>query len=72
MKTFLEFRGTTVSFSTVNKFSLHIYIKLATLVEGDPKAPFSIATPPRCWGGRDSFSWIAPLYPYSIPYNAEC
>ena len=26
-------------------------IKLATIVEGDPKAPFSIATTPRCRGG---------------------
>ncbi len=30
-------------------------IKLATVVEGDPKAPFSIATTPRCRGGRYSF-----------------
>ena len=37
-------------------------VKLATVVEGDPKAPFSIATTPRCKGGRDSFPWIAPLY----------
>ena len=22
--------------------------------------------------GHDSFSWIAPLYPWSIPYNSEC
>ena len=29
--------------------------KLATIVEGDPKAPFSIATTPRCRGGRYSF-----------------
>ena len=28
--------------------------KLATIVEGDPKAPFSIATTPRCRGGRYS------------------
>ena len=25
--------------------------KLATVVDGDPKAPFSIATTPRCKGG---------------------
>ena len=41
-----------------------IYIsKLATIVEGDPKAPFSIATTPRCRGGRYSIPRIAPLYP---------
>ena len=36
-------------------------VKSVTLVEGDPKAPFSIATTPRCRGGRYSFPWIAPL-----------
>ena len=41
----------------------HIYIvKLATVVEGYQKAPFSIATTPSCRGGRYSFPWIAPLY----------
>ena len=34
-----------------------------TVVEGDQKAPFSIATTLRCRGGRNSFPWIAPLYP---------
>ena len=41
--------------------------KLATVVEGDPKAPLSIATTPRCRGGCYSFPWIAPLYPWSVP-----
>ena len=42
----------------------YIYIvKLATVVEDDQKAPFSIATTPRCKEGRYSFPWIAPLYP---------
>ena len=43
-----------------------------TLVEGELKAPFSIATTPRCRGGRYSFSWIAPLYPWYVPYIGEC
>ena len=30
-------------------------VKLATVVEGNQKAPFSIATTPRCRGGRYSF-----------------
>ena len=38
-------------------------VKLATLVEGDPKVPFSIATIPTCRGGCYSFPGIAPLYP---------
>ena len=58
--------------------SLYIYIyiyklvKLATVVEGDQKTPFSIATTPRCRGGCYSFPWIAPLYPWHVPYIAEC
>ena len=43
--------------------NIYIKVKLATIVEGDPKAPFSIATTPRCRGGRYSIPWIAPLYP---------
>ena len=39
------------------------------VVEGDPKAPFSIVTTPRCWGGHYSLS--APPYPWYVPYNAE-
>ena len=45
--------------------------KLATIVKGDPKAPFSIATTPMCGRGHYSFPWVAPLYPWSVPYNAE-
>ena len=50
------------------RWTTPIYI----VVEGDPKAPFSIAYYTKCRGGRDSFPWIAPLYPWSVPYNAEC
>ena len=42
------------------------------VTQGDRKAPFSIATTPRCRGGRYSFTWIAPLYLWYIPYIAEC
>ena len=42
---------------------IYIYELLATVVEGAQKAPFSIATTPRCRGGCYSFPWIAPLYP---------
>ena len=47
-------------------------VRLTTLVEGDPKAPFSKATTPRYRGGRYSIPWIAPLYPWSLPYKTEC
>ena len=38
-------------------------MKLVTVVKGDPKAPFSIATTPSCRERCHSFPWIAPLYP---------
>ena len=44
---------------------------MATIVEGYPKAPFSIAATPRCRAGLYSFPWIAPLYPQYIPYIAD-
>ena len=47
-------------------------VKLATLVKGDPKAPFSIATRAWCRGEHYSIPWIAPLYTWSVPCNAEC
>ena len=59
--------STTVANFTFTNF---IFNKLATLVEGDPKAPFSIATTLRCREGRNSIPWIAQLY--SWPDNAEC
>ena len=49
-----------------------MYSKLATVVEGNQKAPFSIATTLMYRGGLYSFPWIAPLYPRYIPYIAEC
>ena len=42
------------------------------VIMNDQKAPFSIATTPRCTGGRYSFPWIAPLYTWSLPHIAEC
>ena len=50
-------------FSISMQLKCKVKVKLATIVEGDPKAPFSIATTPRCRGGRYSIPWIAPLYP---------
>ena len=44
---------------------------MASLVKGDPKAPFLIATRPKCRGGCHSIPWIAPLYPWSLPYNPK-
>ena len=33
------------------------------VVKEDPKAPFSIATTPKCREGYYYFPWIAPFYP---------
>ena len=38
-------------------------VKLPTIVKGNPKALFSIASTPRCRGERYSFLWIVPLFP---------
>ena len=45
--------------------------KWAILAKSDPKAPFSIATTLRCRVGCYSIPWTAPLYSWSLPYNAE-
>ena len=55
---------------------LCVYIskaKLATIVEGDPKAPFLIATTPRCRGGRYSFPGLLyfTLDPYLIMLSVK-
>ena len=63
-----------LNLTTLPYIDIYIYIskvKLATIVESDQKAPFSIATTLRCRGGHFSFPWIAPLYPQYIPYIAE-
>ena len=44
---------------------------LATVVGGNPKAPLSVATTLWLKEGRYSIPWIAPLYPWYVPYNAE-
>ena len=55
---------------------IYIYIskvKLATIVEANPKAPFSIATTPRCRGGRYSFPGLLhfTLDPYLIMLSVK-
>ena len=60
----------TFSLYLFNDFRIYIYIYISKV--GDQKAPFSIATTPTCRGGRYSLPWIAPLYPWYVPYIAEC
>ena len=54
-------------------FVVELIGKLATLVEGDPKAPFSIATTPRCRGGATPFPGLLhfTLDPYLIMLNVK-
>ena len=47
-------------------------VKLATVVWSDQKAPFSIVTTPKCREGRYPFLWIAPLYPWYVPFILYC
>ena len=54
-------RGLSHSTNTLGKGMN--YSPISYGVEGDQKAPFSIATTPRCWEGHYSFLWITPLYP---------
>ena len=56
----------------------HIYIyiykvKFVTIIKGNLKAPFSIATTPKCKGGYCSFLWIVPytLDLYLIMLNVK-
>ena len=47
---------------------IYIYkVKLATIVEGIQKAPFSIATTPRCRGGR--YLILLSVKPGGIKYH---
>ena len=55
---------------TINHLFAHNLRKLAILIKGDSKAPFSIATTPRCREGCYSIPRIAPLYPWSSPHSA--
>ena len=55
---------------------IYIYkvkVKLATIVEGNLKAPFSIATTPMCRGGRYSFPGLLyfTLDPYLIMLSVK-
>ena len=67
-KMFSDKNESSTFYENVFNFSSISYLKkkLATLVEVDPKAPFSITTTPRCLGGVYFFPWIVPLYPYLI------
>ena len=62
----------TIAFNKFPDFVSTKYAKLTSLVEGDPKARFSIATKPTCRGGRYFIPKIAPPCSWSSPYKAKC
>ena len=47
-------------------------VKLATVVKGDLKAPFSKATTPRCKGEHYSFPWIALAQSAGAVEDTDC
>ena len=55
------------------EFKVVSKVKLAIIVEGNPKAPFSIATTPRCRGGCYSFPGLLyfTLDPYLIMLSVK-
>ena len=58
------FKSRKLDSSVKNKSLLStVKVKLATVVEGGLRAPFLIATTPRCRRRRYSFPWVAQLYP---------
>ena len=63
---FNSLKNVTTKYSLRNCVCVYIYIykvKLATIIKGNPKAPVSIATKPRCRGEHYSCPWIASFYP---------
>ena len=60
------------TFKSLSFLSRVSKVKLANIVDDNQKAPFSIATTLRCRGGHYSFLWITPLYPWYVPYIADC
>ena len=78
ISTIIFIRLRVLLFFSLGKYPQYIYIyiskvKLATIVEGNPKAPFSIATTPRCRGGRYSFPGLLyfTLDPYLIMLSVK-
>ena len=78
LKFILNGRGIIVRISYISQINLFKNYSYSKVVVGDhsrgwPEGSLFRQLPtPGCSGGRYSFPWIAPLYPWSVPYNAEC
>ena len=66
-----EVSGRTDGLFTVSR-ATSLKLKLVNIVKDDPKAPFLLATKPTSRGLCYFCPWIAPLYSWSVPNNAEC
>ena len=67
-------RNVFLLLSLTSIFGLFLFIFLLVWIAskaGNCNWGRSEATTPRCMEGHFSFSWIAPLYRWYIPYNAE-
>ena len=62
MKNIILYYISTINYVMFLKLlSDSVYINRPTIVKGDLKGPFSIATTPKCRGGCYSFLWTALL-----------
>ena len=51
----IQYKNVQTPFSTVKRSGVKIKVKLATIVESDPKVPFLIAATPRLGKGSTPF-----------------
>ena len=65
-------RYETLFFYLICGRSKYIALELVLSRRWTENSFFTIAATPRCRGGRYSIPRIAPLYPWSSPYCAEC
>ena len=68
----IKYRNLVAFYTRCKMYKFLYIVKMVTLIGGNPKALFLIATILRCRGGLYSFTSIAPLYPWYVPYIAEC
>ena len=59
------------SFLANTFMSMYIRYLVGDRSRGRPESSFTIASTLRCRGGCYSFPWIAPLYPWYVPYIVE-
>ena len=68
----LTLMGKTIKGIIIIVVVVVVVVKIATVIEGDPMAPFTRAAKSTSREGHYSFLWIAPPYLWYVPYNTEC